>query len=106
MVNSSRLSNTANTQTRRNAAQEVQALISEVASIANQQFGNRYLFGGADALNPPVELVGNYAAFRTGALTQPKLGFAYAGCPVPPATTVSTRVTLLPSTASPSPPAP
>ena len=67
------MSDTATAETRQNAATEVQQLLEGAVAIANRKFGNRYLFGGNDALRAPVELVGNYAAFSAAARGAPEV---------------------------------
>ncbi len=63
----------ANSETRGNAAVEVQNLLEEAVAVANRKFGNRFLFGGGDGLRAPVVMAGSLAVFNAGALVEPEV---------------------------------
>ena len=60
----SQIGSTATDETRANAAIEVSAMIDEAVSLANRQFGDRFLFGGSEVGSAPFARVGSYVAYR------------------------------------------
>ncbi len=66
---------TATEGTRQNAAVEVTHLVEEAISLANRQFGDRFLFGGDDVSQAPFSRVGTFVSYG-GDATEGKIEIA------------------------------